>query len=127
MPATGKDLKVGDINQMDPNIHAGIKFMTFMRDQYFGNEPMDQVNKVLFSFAAYNAGPARISGFRKLAAKRGYDPNVWFGNVEVIAAAKIGRETVTYVSNIYKYYIAYALATEEAEERRKAKEAAAKQ
>jgi membrane-bound lytic murein transglycosylase MltF len=80
------------------------------------------MNKGLFAFAAYNAGPGRIASLRKEAAKRGLDPNVWFNNVEIVAAEKIGRETVTYVSSIYKYYIAYKLITEEAEERRKAKE-----
>jgi membrane-bound lytic murein transglycosylase MltF len=74
------------------------------------------------TFAAYNAGPGRVSQLRKLAEKRGLNPNVWFNNVEVIAAEKIGRETVTYVSNIYKYYIAYNLVTEEQEERKKAME-----
>src|SRR5262249_28868605 len=122
MPATGKDLKVGDISQLEPNIHAGVKYMRFMIDQYFANEPMDRLNKGLFAFAAYNAGPARIQSLRKEAAKRGLDPNKWFNNVELVASEKIGRETVTYVANIYKYYIAYKLATENMDERRKAKE-----
>jgi membrane-bound lytic murein transglycosylase MltF len=122
MPATGKDLKVGDISQLEPNIHAGVKYMRFMIDQYFKDEPMDRLNKGLFAFAAYNAGPGRIQGLRKEAARRGLDPNKWFNNVEVVASEKIGRETVTYVSNIYKYYIAYKLATENLEERRKARE-----
>ena len=126
MPATGKELKVGDIKQEEPNIHAGVKYMRFMIDQYFANEPMDRLNKALFAFAAYNAGPGRVRSLRKEAAKRGLDPNVWFNNVEVVASEKIGRETVTYVSNIYKYYIAYKLITEDAEERRKAREAAGK-
>jgi len=43
------------------------------------------------------------------AAKRGLDPNIWFHNVEYVAAERIGQETVTYVANIYKYYIAYRL------------------
>jgi membrane-bound lytic murein transglycosylase MltF len=68
------------------------------------------LNQNLFSFAAYNAGPAKISRLRKQAGKAGFDPNVWFGNVEILAAKKIGRETVQYVSNIYKYYVAYRLA-----------------
>jgi membrane-bound lytic murein transglycosylase MltF len=68
---------------------------------------MDDVNKMLFAFASYNAGPARVSSLRNKAAKMGLDPNVWFHNVEVVAAKEIGRETVQYVSNIYKYYIAY--------------------
>ena len=122
MPATGKEMKVGDIRQVEPNIQAGVKYIRFMVDQYYKNEPMDQLNKGLFAFAAYNAGPARISQFRKLAAQRQLNPNVWFNNVELIAAEKIGRETVTYVSNIYKYYLAYQLIVEDEKERRKAVE-----
>jgi membrane-bound lytic murein transglycosylase MltF len=127
MPATGKDMNVGDITEIEPNIHAGVKYIRFMVDQFYENEPMDKLNKGFFAFAAYNAGPGRISQLRGLAAKRGLNPNVWFNNVEVIASEKIGRETVTYVSNIYKYYIAYKLVTEEMEDRRKAREELQKQ
>ncbi len=112
MPATGKELKVGDISQLEPNIHGGIKYIRFMIDRYFENEPMTPLDKALFAFAAYNAGPGRVRKLRAEAAKRGLDPNVWFHNVEYIAAEKIGHETVTYVSNIYKYYIAYRLIME---------------
>ena len=70
---------------------------------------MSDVEKVLFTFASYNAGPARIRGLRRKAEAAGLDPNLWFDNVEVIAAREIGRETVQYVSNIYKYYLAYKL------------------
>jgi membrane-bound lytic murein transglycosylase MltF len=112
MPATGKDMKVGDISEVEANIHAGIKYMRWMIDQYYGKEPMTPLDKALFAFASYNAGAGRISQLRKEAAKRGLDPNVWFQNVEYIAAEKIGQETVTYVSNIYKYYIAYRLVLE---------------
>jgi membrane-bound lytic murein transglycosylase MltF len=52
---------------------------------------------------------------RREAEKKGLDPSVWFGNVEQIASERIGRETVTYVSNIYKYYVAYRLVLEENE------------
>jgi membrane-bound lytic murein transglycosylase MltF len=123
MPATGKELHVGDITQVDPNIHAGVKYVRFMIDQYYKNEPMDDLNKGLFAFASYNAGAGRIQQLRKEAATRGLDPNVWFHNVERIAAEKIGRETVTYVSNIYKYYIAYSLVQKEYIERQQARKA----
>ena len=113
MPATGKELKVGDITQIEPNIHAGVKYMRFMMDQYFKDEPMDDLNKGLLTFASYNAGPGRIRQLRREAEKRGLDPNVWFGNVERVASERIGRETVTYVSNIYKYYVAYKLVMEQ--------------
>ena len=122
MPATGQDMRTGDITELEPNIHAGVKYMRFMRDQFFRDEPMDPLNKTLFAFAAYNAGPGRISDLRIRAEKRGLDPNVWMNNVEVIAAQRIGAETVTYVSNIYKYYIAYKLAVELQEERRRQRE-----
>jgi membrane-bound lytic murein transglycosylase MltF len=123
MPATGKEQKVGDIRQLAPNIHAGVKYMRFMRDQIYADEPMDELNKGLFTFASYNAGPGRIASLRREAARRGLNQNVWFGNVEQVASEKIGRETVTYVSNIYKYYIAYKLVVDEAA-RRKASKAA---
>ena len=117
MPATAKDLNVGDITQTEPNIHAGIKYMRWMIDNYYGNEPMTQLDKALFAFASYNAGAGRISQLRKEAAKRGLDPNIWFHNVEYVAAEKVGAETVTYVGNIYKYYIAYQLMLEARAER----------
>ncbi len=112
MPATGKDLDVGNIAEIEPNIHAGIKYMRWMIDHYYGDEPMTQLDKALFAFASYNAGAGRVAQLRKEAAKRGLNPNVWFHNVEYVAAEKIGAETVTYVSNIYKYYIAYKLLME---------------
>jgi len=122
MPATGKELGVGDIAEVEANIHAGIKYMRWMIDNYFGKEPMTNLDKALFAFASYNAGAGRISQLRKEAAKRGLDPNVWFHNVEYVAAEKIGAETVTYVGNIYKYYIAYKLMMEARAEREKAAE-----
>jgi membrane-bound lytic murein transglycosylase MltF len=73
---------------------------------------MDARNKILFSFAAYNAGPARVLKLQKEAERRGLNPYVWFNNVEIIAGQRIGPETVTYISNIYKYYVAYTLLEE---------------
>ena len=121
MPETGRLLKVGDITQLEPNIHAGVKFMSDLRNRNFANEPMDDLNKGLFSFAAYNAGPNRVRQLRQEAGQRGLNPNVWFGNVEQIASERIGRETVTYVANIFKYYVAYRLVMEETERRSAAK------
>jgi membrane-bound lytic murein transglycosylase MltF len=123
LPATGREMNVGDIRQIEPNIHAGVKYIRFMMNQFYENEPMDRVNKGLFTFASYNAGPGRVQQLRKEAAKRGLDPNVWFNNVEVIAAEKVGRETVQYVSNIYKYYLAYSMIEEERAAREKARKA----
>jgi membrane-bound lytic murein transglycosylase MltF len=121
MPGTGKDMRVGDITQIEANIHAGVKYMRFMMDHYYKDEPMDNLNKALMTFASYNAGPGRLSRLRIEAEKKGLNPNVWFGNVERVASERIGRETVTYVSNIYKYYIAYRLMMEQRQRREEAK------
>ena len=126
MPPTGKELNVGDITRVDANIHAGLKYMRFMMDQYFKDDPMDNLNKGLMTFAAYNAGPGRLKQLRRETEKRGLDPNVWFGNVERVASERIGRETVTYVSNIYKYYIAYRLLSDQRDRREAAKAAIGK-
>lgn len=109
LPTTAKDKNVNipDINNADQNIHAGTKYIRFMMDRYFDDPEVDRLNRGLLAFAAYNAGPAKISKLRKETAKMGLDPNVWFRNVEVLAAKRIGRETVQYVSNIFKYYLAY--------------------
>jgi membrane-bound lytic murein transglycosylase MltF len=122
LPSTGKEMEVGDITKMEPNIHAGVKYIRFMMNQYYADERMDRLNKGLFTFASYNAGPGRVSQLRREAAKRGLDPNKWFNNVEVVAAEKVGRETVQYVSNIYKYYLAYKMVVEQRMEREKAKQ-----
>jgi membrane-bound lytic murein transglycosylase MltF len=125
MPQTGKEQKVGDISELEANIHAGVKYMRFTMDQYFKDEPMDRLNKGLFTFASYNAGPGRIRQLRKEAEKQGLDPNLWFGNVEQVASERIGRETVTYVSNIYKYYVAYQLVVQQNAAKAAAKKALA--
>ena len=112
LPSTARDknINIKDIDKLENNIHAGSKYLRFLQDRYFTDEKLDALNQDLFTLAAYNAGPARIAKLRIEARESGFDPNIWFGNVEVIAAKRVGRETVQYVSNIYKYYIAYRLA-----------------
>jgi membrane-bound lytic murein transglycosylase MltF len=100
MPATGRAMNVGDITRVEPNIHAGVKYFRLMMDEYFKSDPMDDLNKVLFTHASYNAGPGRIRQLRREAARRNLDRNVWFDNTEEIVSERIGRETVGYVSNI---------------------------
>ena len=117
LPSTAADRNVGipDIEKLENNIHAGTKYLRFVVDRYFQDPSIDRINRMLFAFAAYNAGPARISDLREKTAKMGLDPNVWFHNVEMAAAKEIGRETVQYVANIYKYYIVYRMLTAQRE------------
>ncbi len=109
LPTTAADPSVGiaDIHIADNNVHAGVRYLRFLRTRYFSKPEISPVDRVLLSFAAYNAGPGNIAKARKRAVKMGLNPNIWFGNVELAAAKVISREPVIYVRNIYKYYVAY--------------------
>ncbi len=122
MPETGKDLNVGDISIVEPNIHGGAKYMDLLMTRFFPDANFSEEERPLFAFASYNAGPGNIAKMRKEAAKRGLDPDKWFNNVEIVVARRIGLETTTYVRNIYKYYAAYALTVEAQAIARKARE-----
>ena len=116
-PSTAADKSVniqGVDKDIEKNINAGVKYLNFIMENYFADAKMDRLNRGLFAFASYNAGPNRIAKLRTQAAAEGLNPNVWFNNVELVAAKEIGAETVTYVSNIYKYYVAYQMASENA-------------
>jgi membrane-bound lytic murein transglycosylase MltF len=105
----------------DRNVEAGAKYLRYVADQLKTDASVSRIDRGLFAFASYNAGPARVTQLRKKAAERGLDPNKWFGNVELVAAREIGRETVQYVSNIYKYYVSYTLILQEREARDRAR------
>lgn len=123
LPATAAHpvIDIPDVYNLESNIHAGLKYLRFIADRYFKDGKTDNFNAMLFAMAAYNAGPARIIGLRDEADESGLDPDIWFGNVEIIAARRIGRETVEYIGNIYKYYLAYRLFGEKDEKREKLK------
>ena len=110
--AAGRPININDVENIENNIHAGVKYLRFMLEEYFNDAGLDRVNKGLFAFASYNAGPNKIAKLRKQAGDEGLDPKKWFNNVEVIVDREIGRETVTYVSNVYKYYVTFKLLNE---------------
>jgi len=118
--AAANPINVPNVMTADGNIQAGVKMLRDIDDTYFNDPNIDPLNKTLFVFASYNAGPNRVARLRKEAQEQGLDPNRWFDNVELMVAKDIGQETVTYVGNVYKYYVAYKLATEQAEVRQKA-------
>jgi membrane-bound lytic murein transglycosylase MltF len=122
MPDTGAELRVGDIHELEPNIHAGAKYMNQLMTRYFADAHFSEQDRTLFAFASYNAGPGAISKMRAEAAKGGLDPDKWFDNVEVVVGRRIGVETTTYVRNIFKYYVAYKLALDAQEATRTARE-----
>jgi membrane-bound lytic murein transglycosylase MltF len=126
MPKTARDKAIGipNIDKLEGNIHAGIKYNRWVVDNFYNDPGITPLNRQLLAFASYNAGPGRVAGLRKEARAQGLDPDKWFNNVELIAAKRIGRETVTYVSNIYKYYLAYQMMAEGTRTRNEAKELA---
>ena len=123
LPSTAADpnVNIPDISATENNVHAGIKYMEFLRRRYFSDEALDGFDSMIFTIAAYNAGPARIQRLRGIAAERGLDPDRWFRNVELIVAEKVGRETISYVDNIYKYYAAYGMIADQEEAKAKAR------
>ena len=121
--AAAKPINIPNVHNADGNIHAGAKMLAQITDTYFNDPAISPMDKTLFTFASYNAGQNRIVRLRKEAVKQGLDPNKWFGNVELMVAKDIGQETVQYVSNIYKYYIAYKMAIEQQQVRDAAKKA----
>lgn len=109
LPSTGAEMEVGDITVLENNIHAGVRYLRWMIDRYYDEPQISETDRLLFALASYNAGPRRVRLLRNEAREMGLDPDTWFNNVEYVAAQRIGRETVEYVSNIYKYHIAFRL------------------
>ena len=122
MPKTAEapPILIPNVHEMEANVHAGTKYMAFLRDNYFNDPGISPAAKIDFSLAAYNAGPNRINSLRRAAKRAGLDPNVWFGNVEQMARRSIGKETVDYVANVNKYYISYKLWFQRLDERERA-------
>ena len=111
--AAAPPINVHNVTTAQNNIEAGVKMLHSIEDKYFSDPKIDPMNRLLLTFAAYNAGPTRIAALRRKAAAQGLDPNVWFGNVELMVAQSVGQVTVQYVSNIYKYYVAYKLVVQQ--------------
>ena len=109
LPSTAADDAVGipDISQLENNIHAGVKYLHWLRETYFSDHAIAPIDQSLFSFAAYNAGPGNMQRARKRARRLGFDPNRWFGNVEIGMYRAVSGEPASYVRNIYKYYVTY--------------------
>jgi membrane-bound lytic murein transglycosylase MltF len=112
LPSTARDARVAidDVSDLESNVHAGVKYLAFLRDAYFTGPELSEEDRVAFAWAAYNAGPANVRRMRARARTMGLDPNRWFHHTEHAALATVGREPVRYVANVYKYYVAYQLA-----------------
>nr|WP_299694643.1 lytic transglycosylase F [uncultured Vibrio sp.] len=109
LPSTAKDKNVNimNIHKVDNNIHAGVKYMRFIKDRYFDDPAISADNQIYFTLASYNAGPAKIRRMRTIAKQQGYNSNVWFKNVEIITRKHVSKEPVDYVANINRYFVIY--------------------
>lgn len=122
LPSTGASLGFRDIRPAPENIHAGVRYMSQLRDKEINADALDPEQRFYFSLAAYNAGPARIRKLREQTRAEGLDPNVWFGSVERVALRNGLQGPVMYVRNIRAYYIAYSLSYDIHQRRTKAHE-----
>lgn len=123
-PQTAQAVGVSDPHKVENNIHAATKYLDMIRTKYFSDPEISPASRVDFALAAYNAGPTRVSKMRRKAASEGYDPNLWFGNVEMLVRKDVGEEPIKYVMNVNKYYVAFSLANEAYRDRTAIKEAA---
>jgi membrane-bound lytic murein transglycosylase MltF len=122
--AAGPPIGITGVDRLENNVRAGAKYLRFIIDRYYTDSAMTPLNREIFALASYNAGPARIAGIRRRAAAAGLDPDLWFQHVEVLVSKEIGRETVDYVRNIYKYYLTYNLLEQRQQDRERAQAAA---
>ncbi|MCQ2352580.1 MAG: transporter substrate-binding domain-containing protein [Victivallaceae bacterium] len=113
MPETAKELGISNLTDPDNGVHAGTKYMAKLHKR-FEDGKISPENQLCFSLASYNAGYGHVLDARKLAAQKGWDPDVWFGNTEKALAlletpayarrAKYGycraSETIPYVADI---------------------------
>ena len=109
MPQTAREpyINIPNIYEVNNNIHAGVKYMRFIIDNYFNDQNVDAMNRFYFALASYNAGPTRIKNLRKKAGAQGFNPNLWFNNVDIVVQKHVGMQPVVYVGNIYRYYTIY--------------------
>lgn len=107
MLETGKSMNTGNIYELEPNIHAGAKYINSLLQTTSPESTLPETERGFFAVAAYNSGANNVRKARELAVNMGLDPNQWFFNVEMASARLLGLETFLYVRNVYKYYVTY--------------------
>ncbi|XCN72578.1 MAG: transglycosylase SLT domain-containing protein [Candidatus Electrothrix aestuarii] len=101
----GADLK--QVRRAEENIQAATDYLRFLADHYFSSSQLSELDRNLMAIASYASSPEQIIAARKKAALAGYDPDIWFGNVETALLANQDKDIAQHVRNIYNYFKAY--------------------
>lgn len=125
LPTTAAYVGIDDPVPVDANVEAGVRYLAYLRDKVLGQDAaLDDQARQHFMLAAYNAGPGRLRELRAMTRDElGLDPDRWFFNVERAAQARVGSETVRYVTDVNKYWLAYQLGDALLAERERLREA----
>lgn len=117
MPSTARDPNVAmpNITNLEVNVHAFAKYFRYMRATYVNQHDISEFDRLMLLLASYNAGPVRLKSLRAKSA----DPNVWYESVEWAVWKSVGLETVQYVRNVHRYYIAFKEAYDATSQRKK--------
>jgi len=110
LPSTAEDMDCEDPYDPEQNLRAGVRYLDWLRTNFFADPGLAEDERMDFILAAYNAGPGNVRKWRKQAPERGLDPDRWRDNVERLALESVGIQPLRYVDNIEKYYVAYSLA-----------------
>ncbi len=123
LPSTARDMGCEDPLDPEQSLRAGVRYQAWLREHYFSDPGLEEVERTNLVLAAYNAGPGRVRRWREAAPDRGLDPDRWRGHVELLALEDVGVQPLHYVDNIEKYYVAYTLALDLERERARVREA----
>ena len=116
--AAAPQIAISDIHELEQNIHAGTKYLAYLKQQVFTGPDYTSEESLNFALAAYNAGQTRIRQLQREAERQGLNPYVWFYNVEQIARRRIGHETVNYVLSVQRHQTTFSSTLSLIEERR---------
>jgi len=125
LPSTAADMGCEDLHDPEQNLRAGVRYLAWLRENFFADPELEEAERMDFILAAYNAGPGNVRKWRGQAPERGLNPNRWRGHVERLALEDVGVQPIRYVDNIEKYYVAYSLSLDLAAERGAVREASA--
>ena len=114
MPATAKSLGISDSFDPVQNINGGVRYLKKLYEHF---DMVKGKDRLLIALAAYNIGQGHIYDARKLAKKKGLDPNKWESLSKILPLLRYrkyykhtkygfcrGTEPVRYIKQIMIYY-----------------------